>query len=272
MMPRPVVLAGLLVVGLFSGGCSSAGGGQPAASSAVSAAASPSAPSRTPLQELLAGAPGEKSPIYRYAIKSSGDPRSGVIDEADKMAAIGHTQYFTSPKHTEITTTLFTRSKTWVKVKFVPDAPAGELLVPKQWMSLDPKKLKYGDGTPFVFAGDIDPAAIHDILGAVTEVDESSPGHFAGEADLNTLEDGDEVVSDAQLKALGAKAGHVPFAAVLDAQGRLTTASLRLPAAGKYKAGIYEVTYDRYGTAAKPKLPAASDQTKAPSFVYDWYR
>lgn len=43
---------------------------------------------------------------------------------------------------------------------------------------------------------------------------------------------------------------------------------MRIPAAGRFKAGTFEVTYDHYGTAAVPKLPSAAEQTKAPAALY----
>jgi hypothetical protein len=43
---------------------------------------------------------------------------------------------------------------------------------------------------------------------------------------------------------------------------------MQIPAAGKFKAGTFVITYDQYGTAAVPKLPTAAEQTKAPSALY----
>jgi hypothetical protein len=104
-----------------------------------------------------------------------------------------------------------------------------------------------------------------------TDVTEISPSHFRGVTDLSDT-GADEILSAGRLQALGRKAEHVTFTAVLDDSGRLTTTSLQLPAAGTVKASTYVITYDQYGTAAVPKLPTAAEQTKAPSFVYDWYR
>jgi hypothetical protein len=70
---------------------------------------------------------------------------------------------------------------------------------------------------------------------------------------------------------LGDKAAHLAFTAVLDAQGRVTSTTVRIPAAGKLKASAAAITYDQYGTAAKPKLPTAAEQVKAPSVVYKMY-
>ena len=59
----------------------------------------------------------------------------------------------------------------------------------------------------------------------------------------------------------------MPFEATTDAEGRLSTLELRIPAAGKRKAATYEMSYRDYGKVAAPAAPATS--RKAPAVVYE---
>ncbi|MFF5290196.1 hypothetical protein [Paractinoplanes globisporus] len=263
MLSRPARLAVLVViVGLAAGGCTSHDPVTAPASSAPSTAGD----SRTPLQVLMAGVPTESSPIYRYSIGSD-RPMSGVIDPPDQIAEFVTVRQATKPVHTETTTVLLTRDRFWLKVKVTPAALQA---VPKKWMSLDPKKIPQ-NGKPYVYGAESDPGYTKEVFENASDLSQTSPGHFRGVTNLGETGAGVILGAD-QLKALGGKAGHVAFTAVLDGQGRLTTTSLQIPAAGKFKASTYLITYDQYGTAAVPKLPTQTEQTKAPSYVYDWYR
>lgn len=270
MMSRGAWLAGLVVVlGLGAGGCSSDGEALKSVGSVApplgAASASPSE-SRTPLQILLAGVPTESSPIYRYAIGAD----SGVIDPADKIAELVGVLHFTGPSYTETTTTLLSTDRSWLKVKDVPAEPPGLEPMPKKWMALDSKKIKSADGKPFVYGAESDPGYTNEVFENAGEANQTSTGHFAGVTDLSGTK-ADHVLTAAQLKALGAKAAHLSFTATLDNQGRLTTTTVQLPAAGKTKATKIVITYDRYGVVAKPKLPTAAETIKAPSYIYDMY-
>jgi hypothetical protein len=275
MVSRPARLAVLLVVLGLTGGCTSdASGTSATAPTAPVAVATPSASpidSRTPLQRLKAGIPTEESSIYHFSIKSSDRPINGVIDPPDKIAEFTTIMHFTRPSYTETMTTLLTKNKSWLKVKYTPTTLSGLPHVPKKWMSLDPKKIKLKNGTPFVYVAESDPGYTNTVFDNVSDLTETSPGHFRGITDLSST-GADQILSAARLKALGKKAVNVTFTAVLDGDGRLTTTSLRFPTAGKFKAGTDVITYDEYGTAAVPKLPTAAEQTKAPSFVYEWFR
>lgn len=273
MLSRPVRFAGLVIVlGLAAGGCSAkTSAAAPATSAAaVTPSASPS-DSRTPLQILTASIPTEKSPIYHYSITSTDDTESGVIDPPGKIAEFLTTTHFTKPTYTMDDTTLLTKDKSWEKVKMIPAHVSGLEPMPTKWMSLDPQKIKLKNGTPFVYVAESDPGYTNEVFENATDVNRVSPGHFSGTTDLSGTNP-DDLLSADQLNAMGAKATTVAFTAVVDGQGRLSTVSLQYPAAGKFKAGTYVITYDQYGTAAVPKLPTAAETIKAPSYVYDWYK
>ena len=78
-----------------------------------------------------------------------------------------------------------------------------------------------------------------------------------------------DIVDPARLKALGEKAKAVPFEATVDGQGRLTSAVVKVPAAGRTKASRYEITYADYGTTASPAAPAADEQQPATRSAYE---
>jgi hypothetical protein len=268
MMSHPGRLAGLVVVlGLTAGGCAS----HPAGASAVASKSSGAAPTpsvspvehRAPVQIVIAGVPTEKSPVYHFSVKSTDMTEDGVIDAPGKIAEyISSPQHFTNPSYTEVTTTLLTKDKSWLKIK---DTPAGPDGLPRKWMSLDPKKMKLANGTPEVYTNESDPESADVLFENAGDVSRTSPGHFRGTINLSQT---DGFLTAAHLKALGSKADSVTFTVVLDDQGRLTTTTMQIPAGGKFKANAYVITYDQYGTAAVPKLPTAAEQTKAPSVVY----
>jgi hypothetical protein len=267
MMSLPGRLAGLVVVlGLTAAGCTSHPAGTPAVASKPSGAApTPSASpfeNRPPQQILIAGIPTEDSPIYHYSIKATDVTENGVIDAPDKIAEFTLSpEHFTNPSYTEVMTFLLTKDRSWMKVKDTPASPDG---LPRKWMSFDPKKLKYGDGKPMVYSHDSAPKYAIVVFETADDLSRTSPGHFRGTINLGPL----DFLTAAHLKALGNKAHSIPFTAVLDDQGRLTTITLQIPAAGKSKASTFVITYDQYGTAAVPKPPTAAEQTKGPSVLY----
>jgi hypothetical protein len=263
----PGRLVGLVVVlGLTAAGCAS----HPAASAVTVSKPSPATPApvdiRAPVQIVIDGFPTENSPIYHYSIKSADDTETGVIDAHDKIAEFTETpQHYTNPSYTELTTFLLTEKKSWVRFK---DTPAGASGVTRKWISFDPEKLTYSDGSPEVYTDDITPQYAYEVFQESDDISRTSPGHFRGTASLTPT---DGLVTDAHLKALGSKAHAVPFTVVLDDKGRLTATTIRIPAAGKFKADTFVITYDQYGTAAVPKIPTAAEQTKTPSGFYGWF-
>jgi hypothetical protein len=272
MTRRPTLLAGLLALGMIGGGCSAAPAGPVPVAASPSTSPTPSpAVTLTADEKLQASVPTGKSPIYRWTIKSSGDPRYGVVDPPHQMLEMSHVQHFTHPTHTETTTILETSSKAWVRVTFQPASVAKDATVPLKWMFLDPKVFEASGGQAMIYHPEVDMTGAYDTFNAIVSATETSPNHFSGYTSLSNLVE-DEIVTDDQLKAMGAKAAHAAFTATVDSQGRLATMTLHLPAYGKVKTSTYEAIYDQYGTAAVPKVPTAKEQTKAPSDVYDWYR
>ena len=189
-----------------------------------------------------------------------------MIDSPDKIAEIAGVSY-SDKSYTETTFSLLTSNKSWVKVV---GKPAGRTGLPTKWMTIDPQKLKLKNGTPFRYVEESDPGYTADVFNNATDVEPAGPGQFRGITDLSNTAAG-TILSAAQLKALGDKATRLSFVTVLDDQGRLTSTTVLIPPAGKLEPSSAVITYDQYGTAAKPKLPTAAEQVKAPSAVYDMF-
>lgn len=215
----------------------------------------------------MAGFPTGTSPVFHYSIKSPDFTESGVIDAPDKIAELTLSPvHYTNPSYTEVVIYLLTRNRSWLKFK---DTPAGRGGFTQKWMSFDPKRLPYADGTPNVYSDETAPRAAYFIFEDSNDISQTSPGHFRGTADISQS---NGLLSAAHLKALGKKADSIPFTVVLDNQGRLTSTAMQIPAAGKFKAATWAITYDHYGITAVPKLPTAAEQTKAPAALYRLFK
>ena len=171
------------------------------------------------------------------------------------------------PDHPDYTMTLKVLSigkKAWAKVVLVPGNISGLAYIPRRWMVLAPSKIK--GGLPNGLQKDSDPAYAVDILANVSDVTQTSPGHFKGITDLT--DSGNKIVGATWITALGDAATKLPFTAALDAKGRLTTMSVVMPAAAKFPAFTYKLVYDQYATATVPKAPTGA--IKAIPEVYQW--
>jgi hypothetical protein len=168
-------------------------------------------------------------------------------------------------------------TRAWMKVGFSgTEGLTGLPKLPKTWMLLDPKKLdreKVGgeEAFPLAYDGDTDPGNASAVFRSIVDVRETGPGRFAGTVDL-TREPEADIADAKRIKALGEKARSVPFQAVVDAAGRLTSTIVDIPAAGRSKAAKYTITYRDFGSAAKVTEPAPDEQRSAPAEAYRMLR
>jgi len=224
---------------------------------------------KTPSETLLAAVPDEKSSPYHFAVTDSDGKLSGVVDAPKKAISIGLTQKVDGVPVTLDMKFLVLDTKSWVKIKFSPADVPGLPRIPAKWQLLDPSKIKDKDNSPLAYGGDqSDPGYTHQVIANAGQVEQTSAGHFRGVTDLS-LTGVEDIVDNATLKALGAKAKAVPFTAVTDATGRLTRLDLKIPAAGKKKAHTYSAVYDGYDSTSTPAAPTAAEQQKAVPAVYD---
>jgi hypothetical protein len=237
----------------------------------------------SPRDDLLKAIPDETVGAYHFIITGGSTPMSGVLDAPKKTARIEVSQSEPSAGFTLAMTFLIVDQKAWTKISFTPANLPGLPKLPKKWMLLDPAKVKDTTDGPLEYADETDPASTSLVVQNSSNLKVTSHGHYAGTTDLTKSTDAD-IVDPATITALGAKAKAVPFTAVVDGQGHLTSLVVSIPAAGKTEAGKteagktkagktkaaeYAVTYDGYGRTASPAVPAAVEQQKAVPAVYD---
>ena len=260
-------LAGLFGAALAVSAVTLAGCGA-AASSTPDASPRTSPSPKAPKDVLLAGVPDAKTGAYHFSVKDPDGTFAGIVDAGKKTVSLGITEKESNPTFTLDMKFLIIDQKSWTRIKFTPADLAGLPRLPQKWMLLDPSKIKDKADSPLAYGDDeSDPAYTHEILENADQVKQTGTT-FSGVTDL-TLTGVEDIVDDATLKALGAKAKAVPFTAAVDARGRLTKLTVRIPAAGKTKAHTYAAAYDGYGTTATPEAPAAGEQTKTVPAVYD---
>jgi hypothetical protein len=267
MTARLARLAGLgtaLALSLATvAGCDSAG-----STSDLGAAAGSSPAAVAPRDALLNAVPDDSVGAYHFAIKGGSTPMSGVLDAPRKTIRLEISQHEADPGFTLDMNFLIIGQQAWTKIRFTPAAVPGLPKLPKKWMLLDPSKIKDKQNSPLAYGDEADPGSASAVFQNATEVEQTSTGHFAGVTDLTKAADA-EIVDAATRTALGAKAKKISFTAVVDAKGRLTSAIVKIPAAGKTKAATYAITYDGYDSTQTPAAPAAGEQQSAVSAVYD---
>jgi hypothetical protein len=267
MTARLARLAGLgtaLTVSLVT-----AAGCDPAGSTSDQGAATADSPSVVaPRDALLNAVPDESTGAYHFAIKGGSTPMSGVLDAPKKTIRLEISQHEVNPDFTLDMKFLVIEQKAWTKITITPSTLPGLPKLPNKWMLLDTSKIKDRDNGPLAYGKEADPGSAMAVFQHASDVERTRTGHFAGVTDLTKATEA-EIVDGATLAALGDKARKVPFTAVVDAKGRLTSAVVKIPATGKTKAATYAITYDGYDSTETPVAPAAGEQQKAVSAVYE---
>jgi hypothetical protein len=246
-----------------------AAGCDPAGSTSDHGAATADSPSAVaPRDALLNAVPDESTGAYHFAIKGGSTPMSGVLDAPKKTIRLEISQHEANPDFTLDMKFLVIEQKAWTKITITPSALPGLPKLPNKWMLLDTRKIKDKDNGPLAYGQEADPGSAMAVFQNASDVQRTSTGHFAGVTDLTKATEA-EIVDGATLTALGDKAKKIPFTAVVDTKGRLTSAVVKIPATAKTKAAIYAITYDGYDSTETPVAPAAGEQQKAVSAVYE---
>jgi hypothetical protein len=246
-----------------SGGCAGVTGATKTAGStpATSAAASPR-------EALAASVPGDATPGFRFALAGDEMPLSGVVQPAAHAYRMGFSQRDPKLGFTMMMDFLVVQQQSWTKIGFKDTKGlTGLPKLPKQWMLMDPAKVK-GTDVPLAYDHDADPGNTGVLFASIVDVRQTAPGRFAGTVDLTKASKAD-FVDAATLTALGDKAKSTPFEAAVDGKGRLTSLAVKVPAAGKTKAATYTVAYSEYGGAPALAKPAAGEQQPAPAAAYE---
>jgi hypothetical protein len=255
---RSLVLGTALVVSVAT--VAACGPGEPAKDAPPSVVA-------TPRDALLQAVPDASVGAYRFTIKGGTQPMSGVLDATEKTVRLDVSQHEPDAGFTLSMKFLVIDTEAWTKISFNPTGLAGLPKLPKKWMLLDPGKIKDKDDNPLAYGDETDPGCTATVFQNASNVKDAGSGHYTGTTDLTRQGDAG-IVDDATLTALGEKARALPFTAVVDAKGYLTSTVVQVPAAGKAKAQTYAVSYAGYDATETPAVPAAGDQQKAVPAVY----
>ncbi len=236
-------------------GCGQLGGG--------AGTATPTTPP-TAREKLAAAVPDGSAGRYAFSFKDSASSTKGVVEPKAKRVSM--TISYKEPElgFTMTMAYLVVEADQWVKISFDKQLP-GMPRLPKKWLKVDPAKV---EDDAFSGVEDPDPIAAGMLFGAIVDAEETKPGTFAGTLDLSKAADA-QIVDEDGLKALGAKAKAVPFTAVLDDTGRLTTLDIKVPAYAKAKAFTHHATYGAYGSAPEVTAPAAGDSQAATDEAYE---
>ncbi|MEU4694186.1 hypothetical protein [Actinoplanes sp. NPDC023714] len=250
--------ATVLVAGVVLTGCAAEKSDEKAAP-----APSQTEKTKTVSETLLDAVPDAASPAFHYAVKGGLNPFSGVIDPEGRAMTAVITQKIPDTPITLTMQFLVVEEKVWTKIAFKgATADMGLPKLPKKWMSIDQAKAGSSEIDEMKFtASEIDPGYVTALVASAAGLKETADGHYTGTTDLTKSTEA-EIVEDKKLKAIGEKAKTAPLDVVVDDEGRIAKATVKVP-----ESAAYQVTYDQYGTA-KP-LSAPADAVKAPADVYE---
>lgn len=228
--------AGTLLA-LVAAGCG--GPAEPAAAPSPS----PSAPA-APVDRLRQSAVNAAQAAHAFAATFPEGKLSGVTDPGRRGRLV-------EPAGAGAATVYSRDSDLFVRV------PAGHAA---QWYKVDPAKLPARNrAAGMVSAGD--PASLEALLAGATEASEQD-GTYTAVLDLARLPAADQPADPAHLAALGAAATRIPVTATADQANRMTTFTMRIPAAGRFRAGTVSLRYT-YRDVALPDVSAAQPATAA---------
>ncbi|GAA0722350.1 hypothetical protein Drose_08565 [Dactylosporangium roseum] len=135
----------------------------------------------------------------------------------------------------------------------------------KKWYKLDRAKVTKGEIVGLIEAKD--PTSSQQFVGRVGTAKQESPTTITGTYDLSR--GGDLGIDDsAVLAALGEKAKAAPFTATLDAQQKLTSIKITVPAYGTVSERMMTLDYAGHGQPVTVAPPKAADVTPATAAVY----
>ncbi|HEY2673532.1 MAG TPA: hypothetical protein VGJ07_24600 [Rugosimonospora sp.] len=256
-------LAAFAVVGLAAG-CKTTTGAAGGGASAGTGGTASSAPSLAPKDALLASTKQLSQTSYHYTITSTGLTGSGASDPAAKSASMSMNgaQSGTSMKLDLI------KINTDVYLKM----DAGQLntqlgVSPSKWMHID--ATSWGAGTNllnFPGGGGTD---VNGLLSGIVNVQSTDGKNLTGTLDLTKATDNSAISADALSKA-GAKAKAVPFTAVLDDQGRLS--SLKIDGSGIQDGLTITMNFSDYGQPAGISKPDPASVVEAPDTVQKMFK
>ncbi|MEN3612620.1 hypothetical protein [Plantactinospora sp. ZYX-F-223] len=206
---------------------------------------------------------------FRFSMTGSDLDGQGVVHLPSKSAQM--TMKAGSDGFSMDMEIVYIEPESWVKLTITgaEGVPGLEKLNSGKYQHLDQSKITGTRGLGFDFK-DVDPAGSEALTKAVVDVQKTGEGAYTGTIDLTKATDAGMVDEDA-VKLLGAEATKLPFEAKLDAQGRLTSLTIQLPAVGGGKAQQLTVSYSDYGAASPAKAPPAAEVVEASPETYELF-
>jgi hypothetical protein len=253
----------LAAVALALSGCTADGTASPAPSGGTATGATPSAPAGSAAADPAAAAAlGQATSALgntSFKVTMTSGPALTVTGLVDAPGGKGTAELVATGTSTEITVkTLLLGQDLYVQVPGVTKAGT--------WTHVDVARLPEGANIG-LRPGQIDPANTAKLLASTTDVRQAGPGSYAGTLDL-TRAAGLTGIDKLTIDSYGAAAQNVPFTAGLDAQGRLSALTIRLPAVNGEQSRPLEVLYTDYGVPVTVQTPPANTVVEAPDNLY----
>jgi hypothetical protein len=257
---RRLAVAGVAVfatLGLAAGCSGGMGGGNNVSGTPGNGAPSSAAPEAKTV--LLASTKQLAETSYHYTITSSGLSGTGAADPATKSLSMS----MSGSRNGASSKIDLIKLGTDMYVKLDIGQLGGQLGVsPDKWMHLDASTFGVNDDLLTLPGGD--PSAVNGLLAGVVNVQTSDGRTLTGTLDL-TKATGSSTPSSDALSQAGDKAKAVPFTAVLDDQGRMT--SLEIDGSGIQDGLTIQMTFSDYGAPAGIAKPDPASVVEAPDAV-----
>ncbi|RKR88514.1 hypothetical protein BDK92_2842 [Micromonospora pisi] len=204
---------------------------------------------------------------FSFAISSDSTRGEGVVHLPSRSARMKMT--FGAAGSSMAMDMIYIGTDGWAKIEGdgLEAVPGLGLLATGKYHHLDKSRIEGLALLDFDFE-DVDPAGAAALTQAVVDVRETTDDVFTGNIDLTKATDA-SLVGGSIVKDLGPAAAKLPFEAKVDAQGRLTQLTIKVPAAGATAAQELQVSYSDYGAAPAPKAPPADQVVEAPAELYE---
>ncbi|MEW2383237.1 hypothetical protein AB0873_14275 [Micromonospora sp. NPDC047707] len=256
---------GVLAATLFVPGLAACNSG----STEPTSGASPVVPA-DPKEALLASTKEIEKGNFNFTLTGDGLTGQGLVHKPSNSAQFTVTFDEDSEAAGMSMELIYIQSDSWMKLDL---GALAESLPPQmtaqqdKYQHLDRSRIKDSEALAFDLE-DVDPAGADVLFKAVTDVQKTGEGAYAGKLDATAATDAEALDADV-LKALGDQAKALPFTAKLDTEGRLTELVISVPAAGDTKAHDIKVTYADYGAAKGAQKPPANQVVEAPESTYE---
>lgn len=220
--------------------------------------------SQSPTEQLAASTKDLATRSHQYALAADhfGATIAGSVDAPAKMLSQKATLTIETLKITFDVANV--GGQHYVKVAGIPVKG----VTATKWQRIDTTKLT---SIHVLLMNEIqDPTGAAAAIRCVVSAEKTGPQAYKGIMDLTKGGDGLPTVNQTDVAAMGDKGKAVPFEAALDADGRLSTLKLSLPAYSDLDAGAVTITFSAFGAPVKVDAPPAGETVDAPPALYEF--